>query len=349
MARIRSVHPGLFTDEAFMCLTPWARILLVGLLTEADDNGVFAWKPVTLKVRLLPADHVDVNPLLAELQQAGFLRQYDVRGSLYGAVRNFCRWQRPERPNTVHPLPDAIAEFVALGARGRGRRKQEAPPPAAPAPAQEASPRPRQREYPSLELLQGGRAQPPEREERPAAAPPQRPREAWEEGPPAWLEAATPPAEEDLRAPAARGSGRGDWPTGERQEDGSLLCADGKVRASRQLLEKLSGGPLKPSKVRGWAHWIDRSIKYGDWGCGGVVWDGACRDIRAILGWPDGMAADWGPLAEWCHAGLDFPTIERVLREGVASMGEKPITSLAFFQAPMAVLMERAGYRRASA
>lgn len=31
MARIRSVHPGLYTDEAFMTLSMAARVLIVGL------------------------------------------------------------------------------------------------------------------------------------------------------------------------------------------------------------------------------------------------------------------------------------------------------------------------------
>ncbi len=41
MARIRSIHPGLFTDEAFMALSLLARVVLPGLWTECDDQGVF--------------------------------------------------------------------------------------------------------------------------------------------------------------------------------------------------------------------------------------------------------------------------------------------------------------------
>jgi hypothetical protein len=71
MARIRSVHPGLFTDEAFVQLSPSAQIFWIGLLTESDDHGVFEWKPVTLKMRLLPLCDGSVEPLLQELVDQG--------------------------------------------------------------------------------------------------------------------------------------------------------------------------------------------------------------------------------------------------------------------------------------
>src|SRR4051794_19179480 len=38
-ARIRSIHPRLFTDEAFVSCLPLARLLLLGIWTEADDHG----------------------------------------------------------------------------------------------------------------------------------------------------------------------------------------------------------------------------------------------------------------------------------------------------------------------
>jgi hypothetical protein len=53
MARIRSVHPSLFTDEAWVSCSPLARVLYIGLLTDADDQGLFEWKPIQIKMRLL--------------------------------------------------------------------------------------------------------------------------------------------------------------------------------------------------------------------------------------------------------------------------------------------------------
>lgn len=118
MARIRSIHPKIFTDEAFMVLSSHARTLLFGVLCEADDGGVIKWSPVQLKARYLPADSVDGSALLAELVQAGWLRCYEVAGAGYAAIRKFRRWQRPKEPSLVHPMPDDLLGFVC-GVDGR--------------------------------------------------------------------------------------------------------------------------------------------------------------------------------------------------------------------------------------
>lgn len=118
MARIRSIHPGLFTDEAFVSLTPFARLLFIGILTECDDRGAFEWKPLTLRMRILPADNADVGALLGELKEANVIRGYELDGRHYGAVRNFCRFQRPKKPNYVHPIDAEFSTYVALRASG---------------------------------------------------------------------------------------------------------------------------------------------------------------------------------------------------------------------------------------
>ena len=46
MARIRSVHPGLWTDEAFVSVSMTARLLAIGLWNQCDDQGAFEWKPI---------------------------------------------------------------------------------------------------------------------------------------------------------------------------------------------------------------------------------------------------------------------------------------------------------------
>lgn len=114
MARIRSIHPGLFTDEAFMGLSAHARVLWMGLWCEADDQGMFPWKPLTLKARILPADNVDVGGLLDELIAAGCVKRGEVGGVEYGAVRNFTKFQRPKKPNPVHPINNEFRTFVGL-------------------------------------------------------------------------------------------------------------------------------------------------------------------------------------------------------------------------------------------
>lgn len=116
MARIRSIHPGLFTDEAFVSLSSDAQVFLMGIWTECDDQGVFEWKPVTLRMRLRPTKDGSVDSLLSELETANCIRSYELSGRKYGAVRNFRKYQRPKRPNAIHLMTDEIRTYVALSA-----------------------------------------------------------------------------------------------------------------------------------------------------------------------------------------------------------------------------------------
>ena len=114
MARIRSIHPGLFTDEAFVSISADAQVFLMGLWTEADDQGLFEWKPVTLRMRLRPTKDGSVDGLLEELRAANFIQGYELGGRQYGAVRNFRKYQRPKKPNSVHPITEEIRTYVGL-------------------------------------------------------------------------------------------------------------------------------------------------------------------------------------------------------------------------------------------
>lgn len=119
MARIRSIHPGLWTDEAFVSLSDRAALLFIGLLNESDDNGVFEWKPLTIKMRLRPASNegtAEIEASLAEMVAANIVRAYEVDGRRYGAIRNFVRYQRPKSPKAVHPAPEEILAFVGSDA-----------------------------------------------------------------------------------------------------------------------------------------------------------------------------------------------------------------------------------------
>lgn len=112
MSRIRSVHPGIWTDEAFMSLSCHGRLMLIGLWTEAFDDGVFEWKPLTLKARLFPADAVDVELLLAELVGAGVIARIDTNEKRAGVIRNFQKFQRPKKPNSSGLLPSEWLGYV---------------------------------------------------------------------------------------------------------------------------------------------------------------------------------------------------------------------------------------------
>lgn len=149
MARIRSVHPWLWTDEAFVSVSPLARLLSIGILNECDDQGAFEWKPVTLKMRLLAADNVDIHALLDELREADLIRCYTVGMKNFGVCRDFQKWQRPKKPNSVHPIPADLLDYVGYRADAEAGAEDEGPgssppvppcsPPVPPAPRKPSS------------------------------------------------------------------------------------------------------------------------------------------------------------------------------------------------------------------
>ncbi|CAH1661927.1 hypothetical protein CHELA1G11_12007 [Hyphomicrobiales bacterium] len=121
MARIRSIHPGLLTDEAFMELTveaPLAIALLLGLWMEADDAGVFEWKKLTIKARVLPAPAFDIDCLLNVLAEKSFIRRFDFGEKSFGVVRNFVRFQRPKDPKEIHPNSEGMRAFAGFNEDG---------------------------------------------------------------------------------------------------------------------------------------------------------------------------------------------------------------------------------------
>lgn len=113
MSRIRSIHPGLWTDERFVSVQPVARLLFMGIWNECDDQGIFEWSPLKLKMRLLPADNADAAALLDELEGVGSILRFTVAGKIFGAVRNFTKYQRPKKPNSVHPTTPQAVAFAA--------------------------------------------------------------------------------------------------------------------------------------------------------------------------------------------------------------------------------------------
>jgi len=117
MARIRSIFPNQWTDDAFVSCSPLARLLSIALRNEADDQGVFEWKPVVLKMRLLPGDSVDIAPLLDELFSTRQIIKFVEGERSYGAIRNFMLWQRPKKPSALHPCSGAVSEWVAMNRR----------------------------------------------------------------------------------------------------------------------------------------------------------------------------------------------------------------------------------------
>jgi hypothetical protein len=112
MARIRSIHPGFFTDEVYAFLSSDAQILLIGIWTECDDQGAFDFNPGKLKLRLRPGKDGSVIPLLDELKAANCIMSTELDGRQVGLVRNFMAYQRPKKPKLIFFIPDKFRTYL---------------------------------------------------------------------------------------------------------------------------------------------------------------------------------------------------------------------------------------------
>lgn len=127
MARIRSIHPGLASDEAFMSMTMAAKAAWSVLWTECDDHGVFEWKPIVLKARIFPADNVDFAAILAEYQSLGCVERRDIGGKSFGYIKNFCKYQRPKHPSYRYPFPEEMHVFADYFSKATGQEGEDSP------------------------------------------------------------------------------------------------------------------------------------------------------------------------------------------------------------------------------
>lgn len=133
MARIRSTHPEQWTDDQFVTCSVLARLLALALRNFADDNGIFEWNPVKLKMRCLPADNCDVGNLLDELAQSGQVLGFEVLGKAYGIIRNFTKFQKPRKPTTYYPVPpEPLGNGYETPHKSNAPNTEPRPPPRSP-------------------------------------------------------------------------------------------------------------------------------------------------------------------------------------------------------------------------
>lgn len=133
MPRIRTIKPEFWTDEKIVELSPWARLFYIGLWNFADDNGVVEYKPKQLKMRIFPADKVDIESLVSELAKLKLILVYEVEDAQYLQCPNLAKHQvidKPRKSNLPTPNYDIngnqlISTEIMLGREGKGKGREE--------------------------------------------------------------------------------------------------------------------------------------------------------------------------------------------------------------------------------
>jgi hypothetical protein len=105
MARARNIKPGFFRNEMLAELSPLTRLLFAGLWTVADKAGRLEDRPKRIKADVLPYDDGDVDGMLSELADAGFILRYSIGESRYIQVLNFNKHQNPHIKEAESEIP----------------------------------------------------------------------------------------------------------------------------------------------------------------------------------------------------------------------------------------------------
>lgn len=109
MARARNIKPGLYKNEDLAECSVWARYIFPGMWMLADRDGRLEDRPKRIKGELLPYDSVEMEPLLAELAQYGFILRYEVDGQRFIQIMKFSEHQTPhvrEQASLIPAPPD---------------------------------------------------------------------------------------------------------------------------------------------------------------------------------------------------------------------------------------------------
>lgn len=124
--RIRSLKPEIWQDKALGRLPRDARLLFVGIITQADDEGRFRAETPLLRAAVFPFDtadtaaagqghlldnypelyeRLDLDAWIESLANAKLIRIYEVKGERFGDLPNWSKHQRVDHPKKSNLPP----------------------------------------------------------------------------------------------------------------------------------------------------------------------------------------------------------------------------------------------------
>lgn len=109
MARIRTVKPSFWSDPGVSALRRDARLMLVGLISSADDEGRFIASATAIGGYVFPHDDLPAKTVRQwrdEIAKTGVIVLYSVDGLEYGWFPNWKKHQRISKPQpSIIPGP----------------------------------------------------------------------------------------------------------------------------------------------------------------------------------------------------------------------------------------------------
>ena len=111
MARRRMIDPGLWTSEHNQNLIFRQRLLFIGLISNADDEGRVKGNPNFIRAVVFPYDDIPTPSMEKDLQaieNEGMIYRYNHDGVNYIQLRKWDEYQTINRP-----YPSKIPEYVS--------------------------------------------------------------------------------------------------------------------------------------------------------------------------------------------------------------------------------------------
>jgi hypothetical protein len=105
MPRIRTIKPSLWGDPDVCRVSRDARLLMIGLISMADDEGRFLGSPAAIAGYVFPNDSIPASRLrkwLDELARTKLIHLYSIDGISYGC---FLSWRAHQRISHPQPSP----------------------------------------------------------------------------------------------------------------------------------------------------------------------------------------------------------------------------------------------------
>lgn len=113
------ISPEIWESSSFSKLSDFAKLVFIGLFSNADDSGKGSADAGLLKSKLFPRDEkkrvTDITNALSEIARHMSISFYEVEGNNYYILTAWQKWQKIDRP-TPSKLPNPPE---TMGERGR--------------------------------------------------------------------------------------------------------------------------------------------------------------------------------------------------------------------------------------
>lgn len=120
MSRKRMLDPAIWTDEGFLEMSMTARIIFIGLISNADDAGRGYAGAKAIKAKILPGDDItvaEIDKAKGEITAHSHTRFYSVDGTEYYQLERWLDYQNINRafPSKIpgpmdSPIPTPITD-----------------------------------------------------------------------------------------------------------------------------------------------------------------------------------------------------------------------------------------------